>query len=185
MNLTYLAKEVFLSKICYTWRMSCSCGSEKGAWHVNKPLVRTCVNSGWRWPSSGRALAASTRGEALDGPGPSRVFLGKFMGTIRDSGGGCISADMLNEQFNTLNFNVWLEPTHWRSLILERKWVITRNGRFIFVVGVCRYDASEYNVCRYSKTCIKRPLIRIPKSGYFTCIQRQNIYIFFLNMNKE
>ena len=39
-------------------------------------------------PRSGSALAARIRGDAFDGPGPIKVFLGKFMGIFKDSGGG-------------------------------------------------------------------------------------------------
>ena len=49
--------------------------------------IVTCVNSGCRWPRSGIALAFSTLGGQFVGPGPIRVFIGKFMGLSRHSGG--------------------------------------------------------------------------------------------------
>ena len=39
----------------------------------------------------GRAQAAATRGEMLEGPGPSSSFLGKVSGRNNDSGAGDVA----------------------------------------------------------------------------------------------
>ena len=48
----------------------------------------TCVNSGCRWPSNGKAPAASTLAEPLEGPGPMRSFWGTCIGLDNDGDGG-------------------------------------------------------------------------------------------------
>lgn len=61
--------------------------------YAYRQLTNTWVNSGCRCPSIGIAMAFSTRGGQLEGPGPIRVFCGKHIGLNRLSGGGVVAGD--------------------------------------------------------------------------------------------
>ena len=61
----------------------------------------TLRNSGWRWPTTGSAVAFRTRSATLAGPGPIMVFCGMLIGDSRDFGGAIVTDDILAMGFVT------------------------------------------------------------------------------------